>query len=97
MLLALTTLVGALVLLTLLSGSLVMAQQDTSEDLPQESDPVSTFPVDTDTISGDTSLIEYDNAPSTRGNAGDGQAVPVCPGPAAPGTVRCHSLVVTTP
>ena len=33
-------------------------------------------------------------APSTTNNGPTaGQAVPVCPGPAAPGTARCHSLV----
>jgi hypothetical protein len=72
-----------------------MAQQGTSEDLSQESAPVSTFPADTGTISGDANLTQYDNALSTTGDTGDGQAVPVCPGPAAPGTARCHSLVRT--
>lgn len=95
-LIAVASLAAVVTLLTLLSGSLVAAQQgDPSEYQPQGGDAVSSIPADTDATETETGLIQY--APSTPGDAGGSQAVPVCPGPAAPGTARCHSLVRTDP
>src|SRR4051812_47266405 len=95
-LIAVASLVAVVMLSTLLSGSLAAAQQDDlSEDPSQRGDAISSIPVGTDTTDGEGAFIQY--APSTPGDAGDSQAVPVCPGPAAPGTARCHSLVRTDP
>jgi len=100
-LLTLMALATVLALLTLLSGSLGMAQQDASQSTSQEEYSSSHTPTSTNATSGDTpsedvSLLQYSqSAPSTSGDTSDGEAVPVCPEPAAPGTARCHSLVVT--
>jgi hypothetical protein len=92
-LLTLATIGTVLVLLVLVSSSLSVAQQDIGEEPVQGGDSASNVPSDgTDSTSGDAGLLEY--ASNISGDAEDSQAIPVCPEPAAPGTARCHSLVV---
>lgn len=86
----LMVLVAVLVLLTLLTAPLVVAQQNAGVD-PSEgggsSDPALTDPVSVDLNNANNGFTQY--APSSPGG---GQAVRVCPDPAAPGTANCHAI-----
>ncbi len=92
-----TLLVALLTLLMLLVALPVVAQQDAGGDLlPEEGgsqasppDPASTASLGLDPDADDADFLQY--APS---NPDAGQATPVCPGLAAPGTARCHSIVL---